>query len=87
LGSMVGEGRGSALATLAGGLGGAYVGSQAAKANASELSVKLDDGRNIVVFNEVWIFFCPRVREKRDHSLTDTKGKKDKNFPIAASPE
>ncbi|MBA1432553.1 MAG: glycine zipper 2TM domain-containing protein [Epsilonproteobacteria bacterium] len=49
LGSMVGQGRGSTLATLAGGLGGAYAGSQAAKANASELSVRLDDGRNIVV--------------------------------------
>ena len=49
LGSMVGQGRGSTLATLAGGLGGAYAGSQAAKANASELSVHLDDGRNIVV--------------------------------------
>ena len=49
LGSMIGEGRGSALATLAGGLGGAYVGSQAAKANALELSVKLDNGRNVVV--------------------------------------
>ena len=49
LGSMVGQGRGSTLATLAGGLGGAYVGSQAAKANASELSVKLDNGRNVVV--------------------------------------
>ena len=49
LGSMVGQGRGSTLATLAGGLGGAYAGSQAAKANASELSVKLDDGRDVVV--------------------------------------
>ncbi len=49
LGSMVGQGRGSTLATLAGGLGGAYAGSQIEKANASELSVKLDDGRDVVV--------------------------------------
>ena len=49
LGSMVGEGRGSALATLAGGLGGAYVGNQAGKANASELSVRLDNGEHVVV--------------------------------------
>jgi len=49
LGSTVGRGNGSALATLAGGLGGAYAGSQINKANAQELSVKLDDGRNIVV--------------------------------------
>jgi len=49
LGSMVGEGRGSALATLAGGLGGAYAGNQAAKANASELSVRLDNGEHVVV--------------------------------------
>ena len=49
LGSTVGGGRGSALATLAGGLGGAYVGSEVNKANAQELSVKLDNGSNIVV--------------------------------------
>jgi len=49
LGSLVGEGRGSVLATLAGGLGGAYAGNQVNKANASELSVRLDDGRDIVV--------------------------------------
>jgi len=49
LGSMVGQGRGSTLATLAGGLGGAYAGNQVGKANASELSVKLDDGRDVVV--------------------------------------
>ncbi|MEN4052659.1 MULTISPECIES: glycine zipper 2TM domain-containing protein [Sulfurimonas] len=49
LGSTMGGGRGTALTTLAGGLGGAYVGSQVAKANASELSVLLDDGREIIV--------------------------------------
>jgi outer membrane lipoprotein SlyB len=49
LGSTVGEGRGSVLASLAGGLGGAYVGSQVNKANAQELSVKLDNGQDIIV--------------------------------------
>ncbi len=49
LGSMVGGGNGKALATLAGGLGGAYAGDQAGKANASELSVRLDNGKNVVV--------------------------------------
>ena len=49
LGSTVGRGNGNTLATLAGGLGGAYVGSQVQKANAQELSVKLDNGQNVVV--------------------------------------
>jgi len=49
LGSMVGKGRGNTLATLAGGLGGAYAGNQINKANAMELSVALDDGRKVVV--------------------------------------
>ena len=49
LGSIVGEGNGNTLATLAGGLGGAYAGNQVAKANASELSVHLNNGNNVVV--------------------------------------
>ena len=49
LGSVVGEGNGNTLATLAGGLGGAYAGNQAGKANASELSVRLDNGEHVVV--------------------------------------
>jgi outer membrane lipoprotein SlyB len=49
LGSMVGEGRGNVLATLGGGLGGAYVGSEVNKANAQELSVKLDNGEHVIV--------------------------------------
>ncbi len=50
LGSTVGRGRGSVLASLAGGLGGAYVGNQIAKANAQELTIRLDNGyENIVV--------------------------------------
>jgi len=49
LGSTMGGGRGTALTTLAGGLAGAYAGNQINKANALELSVALDNGRNIVV--------------------------------------
>ena len=49
LGSVVGEGSGNTLATLAGGLGGAYAGDQIGKANASELSVHLNNGNNVVV--------------------------------------
>ena len=49
LGSTMGGGRGTTLTTLAGGLAGSYVGSEINKANALELSVALDDGRDIVV--------------------------------------
>ena len=49
LGSVVGEGNGNTLATLAGGLGGAYAGDQIGKANASELSVHLNNGNHVVV--------------------------------------
>ncbi|MFT7860270.1 MAG: glycine zipper 2TM domain-containing protein [Sulfurimonas sp.] len=48
LGTTVGGGRGTTLTTLAGGLGGAYVGSEVGRANASELIIKLDDGQDIV---------------------------------------
>ena len=57
LGSMIGEGRGSTLATLAGGLGGAYAGNQLNKANALELSVLLDDGRRVVVIAKGKTFY------------------------------
>ncbi|BAF70181.1 glycine zipper 2TM domain-containing protein [Nitratiruptor sp. SB155-2] len=49
LGSMVGKGKGKTLATLGGGLAGAYVGSELAKANAQELTVLLDNGEEVVV--------------------------------------
>jgi len=49
LGHQVGKGRGKDLATLGGGLAGAYVGNQAASANAQELTVKLDKGQTVVV--------------------------------------
>lgn len=49
LGSMIGRGNGSTLASLAGGLGGAYVGHQVAKANAQELTIRLDKNNNEVI--------------------------------------
>ncbi|WP_457564326.1 glycine zipper 2TM domain-containing protein [Caminibacter sp.] len=49
LGSMFGNGKGNLLSTLIGGLTGAFVGYEADKANAEELFIKLDNGKNIVV--------------------------------------
>ena len=49
LGSLMGNGKGNVLTTLGGGLLGAYVGNQLDKANAEELYIKLDNGKNIVV--------------------------------------
>ncbi len=49
LGSTMGRGRGSALATLGGGLLGAYAGNEIAKANAQELTVDLNNGDSVVV--------------------------------------
>ncbi|GAB6044404.1 hypothetical protein JCM11957_00020 [Caminibacter profundus] len=49
LGSMMGEGKGSIITTLLGGLAGAFVGYEANKANAEELFIKLDNGKHIVV--------------------------------------
>jgi len=49
LGSLVGRGSGKTLAMLGGGIGGYYAGSEIAKANGEELTVKLDNGEEIVV--------------------------------------
>ena len=49
LGSMFGRGKGNILSTLIGGLTGAFVGYEADKANAQELFIKLDNGKEIVV--------------------------------------
>jgi len=57
LGHMVGKGRGRTLATVGGGLAGAYVGSQMAKANAQELTIRLDRGRTIVVVRKGMEFY------------------------------
>ena len=43
LGSLFGKGKGSVLATLVGGLSGAYAGHQLDKANGKELFIKLDN--------------------------------------------
>ena len=64
LGSMIGNGKGNTLATLAGGLGGAYVGNHLDKANGEELYIHLDDGRNIVTIVKGVVFHvgeCVRV--------------------------
>ncbi len=52
LGHMVGKGRGRDLATLGGGLAGAYVGNQVAAANAQELTVRLSNGKHVVVISK-----------------------------------
>jgi outer membrane lipoprotein SlyB len=63
LGSLVGEGKGNTLATLAGGLTGMYVGSQAGAANAQELTVRLDNGRRVVVIAKGTRFYAgERIR-------------------------
>ncbi len=49
LGSMIGSNRGSVLAMLGGGIGGYYAGSEVAKANGEELTVRLDNGETVVV--------------------------------------
>ncbi|WP_456432912.1 glycine zipper 2TM domain-containing protein [Nitratifractor sp.] len=49
LGHMIGKGKGRTLATLIGGLAGSYVGNAANTANAEELTVRLDNGRHVVV--------------------------------------
>ena len=68
LGHMVGGGKGKKLATLGGGLLGAYAGSQAGAANAQELSVKLDNGGSVVVVAK-GVRFYPgsRVRIVSNH--------------------
>ncbi len=63
LGSMFGGGRGNVLSTLFGGLTGALAGYEADKANAQELFIKLDNGKNIVVISKgVKIHKGDRVR-------------------------
>jgi len=49
LGSTLGRGRGNKLTTLGGGLLGGYAGNEINKANAYELTVKLNTGNTIVV--------------------------------------
>jgi len=49
LGSFVGEGKANKLATILGTLGGALVGYKADTANAQELHVVLEDGRDAII--------------------------------------
>jgi len=49
LGSLIGRGKGRVLATLGGGLAGAYAGNKINEANAEELTLKLDSGEDVVV--------------------------------------
>jgi outer membrane lipoprotein SlyB len=69
VGSTMGHNAGKTLATLGGGLVGAYAGSEIAKANAMELTVELDNGENIVVVAKgVNIVAGDRVRIVKDGS-------------------
>jgi outer membrane lipoprotein SlyB len=49
VGSTLGGGVGRTFTTLGGGIAGKYAGEEIAKANATELSVSLENGENIVV--------------------------------------
>ncbi|NOQ32508.1 MAG: glycine zipper 2TM domain-containing protein [Helicobacteraceae bacterium] len=49
LGSLVGKGAGNTLATLGGGLAGAYAGDKINEANAEELTVELNSGERVVI--------------------------------------
>ncbi len=49
LGSTMGGGSGKTLMALGGGIAGYYAGKEVGKANGDELTVKLENGQNIVV--------------------------------------
>ena len=67
IGSMFGRGKGNILSTLIGGLTGAFVGYESDKANAEELFIKLNNGKNIVVIVKgVDIIRGDRVRIIKD---------------------
>ena len=53
VGSTIGSHSGARLATVGGGLAGGVIGGEIAKANASELTIKLDDGETVVVVAKV----------------------------------
>ena len=57
LGSTVGKGKGRILASVAGGLAGSYVGNEVSKANAQELTIRLNNGRTIVVIRKGTQFY------------------------------
>ncbi|MDD2789261.1 MAG: glycine zipper 2TM domain-containing protein [Sulfurimonas sp.] len=69
VGSTMGRASGRTLATLGGGLAGAYAGNEIGKANASELTVELDNGDNVVVIAKgKEIFAGDRVKIIKDGS-------------------
>ncbi len=49
VGSTFGHGGGSVLMALGGGLAGGYAGNEIGKANGDELTVKLDDGQQVII--------------------------------------
>ncbi len=49
LGSAVGQGSGTLLAVMGGGVAGGYVGSHYTSPNAQDLTLRLDNGRRVVV--------------------------------------
>lgn len=57
LGSTIGKGKGRTVAAVAGGMAGAYVGHEVSKANAQELTIRLDNGRTIVVVRKGTNFY------------------------------
>lgn len=67
LGSTIGSNSGKTLAVLGGTLAGGYVGSEVGRENASELTVKLDSGKTVVVVAKVLdIVAGERVRIIKD---------------------
>ena len=53
VGSTIGSNTGTRLATVGGALAGGVAGGEIAKANASELTIKLDNGETVVVVVKV----------------------------------
>ena len=67
LGSTIGHNSGKTLAVLGGGLIGGYAGNEVGKANASELTIELDNGEIVVVVTKVLdIVAGDRVRIVKD---------------------
>ncbi|DAB29222.1 MAG TPA: hypothetical protein CFH84_10730 [Sulfurimonas sp. UBA12504] len=69
VGSTMGRASGKTLTTLGGGLAGAYAGNEIGKANASELTVKLENGEHVIVIAKgKEIFAGDRVKIIKDGS-------------------
>lgn len=73
VGSTVGSNTGTRLATVGGGLLGGFAGSEIGKANASELTIELDNGETVVVVAKVLdIVAGDRVRIIKDGNKAAT---------------